>query len=204
MRAMKFNMKKKNGTAGTVLFMIVVVAAITAAFMFITRGKESEKLEADVARTEVETLTEKNLAVAYPQTPREVVKLYGRITKCLYNTELTDDEMKDLIGQLRYLYSDELLENNTEISMIAFTSSEKESFTAEKKEIFGYTVDSASKIRYLNDKGGERAVINMYFTTKTGSRFDRSYEEFVLRKDSEGRWKILGWRETEETDVSED
>lgn len=191
--------KKKNGMAGTVIFVILLAAVLIGAFLFITGKRNDAKLEAEVEVSEAEELLDRNLDGSdYPATPREVVKLYGRIVKCLYNEKVTERETEKLIAQLRKLYADELLFINPENEMTTLSAAEINSFQKEKKLIYSYTVDSADTIEYITDKEGERAVIGMYFTIKDGSEFTRSYESFVLDKNGSGRWKILGWKRTEQ------
>ena len=73
-------------------------------------GKElkeaEEKAEASLPKTEVGKLLAKDLDLEYPGTPTEVVKLFWRINKCLYNTNMKEKDQKALFQQLRRLYDD--------------------------------------------------------------------------------------------------
>ena len=69
------------------VFVVVVVAAL-AIFIGVRayQQKEAEeKGEASLPKTEVGKLLAKDLDLEYPGTPTEVVKLFWRINKCLYN-----------------------------------------------------------------------------------------------------------------------
>ena len=106
--------KKKNSPVGTIIFTILLAAVIIGIYFAITRNKNNDTKEIPAETSEADTLIKKDLDWEYPATPREVLKLYCRITKCLYNDDLTDDQIKKLVAQVRNLYSYELLENNAE------------------------------------------------------------------------------------------
>ena len=44
----------------------------------------------------------------------------------------------------------------------------------------------------------------MYFTLKAGANMERSFEEFSLIRQDDGKWKIAAWRQSEnETAIDE-
>ena len=45
--------------------------------------------------------------------------------------------------------------------------------------------------------GAEYASIKTLYYIREGSNLNNTYTKFVLRKDSEGRWKILYWELTD-------
>ena len=80
------------------VFVVVVVAAL-AIFIGVRayQQKEAEeKAEASLPKTEVGKLLAKDLDLEYPGTPTEVVKLFWRINKCLYNTNMKEKDQKAL------------------------------------------------------------------------------------------------------------
>ena len=102
--------KKKSGTLGTIIFMVILVALIFGCFFLAQkkskeRAEEQAKLEAQ--QTEAEKLIMMDIEQKYPVTAREVIKLYNRILQCVHNDDVTDAEVKALAGQLRCLFDDE-------------------------------------------------------------------------------------------------
>ena len=65
------------------------------------------------------------------------------------------------------------------------------------------------KIEYKENKYGELALVNATFYLKEGEGYPSEKYTFVLRKDAEGKWKILGWdyaskfSENQEVEISE-
>ncbi|MBR5177204.1 MAG: hypothetical protein IKW90_00220 [Lachnospiraceae bacterium] len=189
---------KKKSPLGTIVFMVLFAAVVIGIYFAITRNKDNSSTKEIPAETsEADTLIKKDLDWEYPATPREVLKLYCRITKCLYNDDLTDEQIKKLVSQVRNLYSFELLENNAEDEQIAFIKGDRAEYKKDKKTIFSFAIDSASNIEYIDTKAGKTAVIKMYFTLKAGAQMDRSFEEFSLIQQDDGKWKIAAWRLSE-------
>ncbi|MBR4342581.1 MAG: hypothetical protein IKP88_07730 [Lachnospiraceae bacterium] len=187
--------KKKNSPVGTIIFMVLLAGVIIGLYFMLTRGKENNETgEIPVESSEADLLIKKDLIFDYPATPREVLKLYSRITKCLYNDELTDDQIKKLVQQVRLLYNTKLLENNSEEDQIKFLKGEISEYKKEKKIIYAYTIDSSNNTEYIKTTAGNTALIKMYFTLRAGADMKRTYEEFSLVEDSSGRWKIAGWK----------
>jgi len=196
--------KKKSGPLGTIIFMVLFAAVVIGIYFAITRGKNTDTKEIPAETSEADALIKKDLDWEYPATPREVLKLYCRITKCLYNDDLTDEQIKKLVSQVRNLYSFDLLENNAEDEQIAFIKGDRVEYKKDKKTIFSFAIDSASNIEYIDTKAGKTALIKMYFTLKAGANMERSFEEFSLIRQDDGKWKIAAWRQSEnETAIDE-
>ncbi len=188
------NKKKKSGPVGTIVFLVLLAAVIIGVYLKITGDKDegTQEIPADVQ--EVDVLLKRDLIFDYPQTPREVLRFYCRITKCLYNEDLSDEQIKKLVQQVRMLYSDKLLENNSEEDQIALIKGDREKYSKDKKTIYSYTIDSANNTEYIETKEGKTALLKLYFTLRAGANMDRAYEIFSLVEDSEKRWKIAAWK----------
>ena len=57
-------------------------------------------------------------------------------------------------------------------------------------------VCSSNNVRYETVNGYECAYVTAYYCTKENVDIVQSYQEFCLRKDKDGKWKILTWRLT--------
>ena len=190
--------EKKTGVLGTVVFVILLAAVVIGVYLTLNRNDDNGKLEADVEISEVNTLMSRDLTTDYPATAREVMKLYCRITQCLYSEELEDDEIAALVDQIRALYADDLLAENDRDTMLGLARGEIKHYRSNNMVINSYNVAESAEIVYYRTSKPYRAVINIYFTVKQDTAFTRAYEEFVLVEGDDGRWKILGWRQTEE------
>lgn len=190
--------KKKSGRAGTIILVLVLVFFIGAMIkVFYGMVTDDGGPDKPVVRTETQKLIDKNLDMTYPATEREVMKLYCKIVKEMYSGECSDEDVQDLYDQLRKLFDDELLANNPYNAQYDDLLGELESFTANEKRVINYAIEDEDDIKYGTYEGKEQALINITFSVKKGAKWQRVNEEFVLRKDDEGRWKILGWYKTE-------
>lgn len=99
---------------GIVILTIALIAAICGSF-YVVNDKSKRANQKEKVLTEVQRITTKDLDKNYPQTPREVVKLYNRIVKCYYGMQYSDEELDALTDQALKLFDDELAANNPRI-----------------------------------------------------------------------------------------
>lgn len=188
--------KKKIGITFVALVCLAVV--VLTIFYMISNGKISESRESKSSTTEVDKLMSKDLDNGYPETPTEVLKLYWRYNKCLYNTTLTDKEYDKLLKQLRKLYDAELLDvkDNAWEKMRERLAKEQKSYKKKEQTISTYVVQPAGSIEYKTIDQRECATVITGTLTKAKQKRMQIYEKFLCRKDAKGKWRILGWEQT--------
>ncbi len=196
--------KSRIGVGGMIFFVLAIAAVIVGVFLLLTRDKDQGKLEADVDVSEYSSLKQRNLATNYPQTAREVVKTYCRITKCLYNEELSESQTEELVDMLRLLYSDELLAQNPRDDMVGLVKGDVQSYRRFERTINSYSIDDSGDIVYVRTTKPAKASVNIYFTIKSGSAFERAYETIYLVEQEENHWKILGWKMSDDTSLKKE
>lgn len=186
--------KKKSNMIKTVVC-IIIMAALVAGYYFYISNKdfrsESSKKE---AKEETELLLNRDLEKDYPANPRDLVVYYSDLICSIYNEKLTDEQMEKAAVQLRTLFDVELLEENTLNEYTKRLKEEAAAYQAEKKTISNYQVFKNSEVKYQRMKGKNYAILSAYYRLKTKSSSPvTSCEEFLLRKDEDGYWRILGW-----------
>lgn len=190
-------MKKKKSTIVTILVMFLVAGVIVGGYFIISAQKNADNYEGGKEKTEVDHLLEKNLDSSYPVTAREVIKFYSRILKCYYNETLTEKQLGGLLDQMRRLFDDELLAENPRETHLAELQEEIKDFAARDLTITSYQVEQAGNIVTWSDEGKDYSRVIASYTEKEDNQYLKVYEEFILRKDSLGKWKILGWQLTD-------
>lgn len=172
-----------------------IVCIIVIGIMFVYyQHKNSDKSEwGSNASSEVEKLSTKDLEVAYPETPSEVMKLYGRICQCIYNTDVSEEETEKLLTQLRMLYSTTLLEQNSLEEQKDNLEGELKEFASKKRKIVNYSVDKSSSVKYKEIDGKECAYVQMSFFMSEKGKYSKSFQSYVLVKE-ESEWKILAFK----------
>ena len=185
---------KKNGQK--IIFAVVCVVIIVGLFWY-TAAKKGNSAGNNDDLTEVEKVITKNLEKNYPETPREVVKFYNRIITCFYDEEYTDDELYELGDQARLLMDDELLENNSRDDYFKSLKADIEDYHDKSKKIESSSVCSSDEVKYQKIDGDDCAYVTASYFVNENKSYTRTNQTYVLRKDKDGKWKILVFYQTE-------
>lgn len=192
-------MSKKNNAKNYIVLIVLALLIVGAFILVANRG--SKKNEAPIMMTAVEEVLNRNLDKNYPATPKEVVKMYSEITRCFYAEEYTDDQLLEMAEQSRKLFDADLRANQTEEQYLMNLNTVISNYKEQKRIISSFSVASASDVEYYDFKGDKWARLMAVYTIKTDHVFDTSKEEYLLRKDADGHWKIFGWRVMEEDEA---
>lgn len=190
-------MKKTRG----ILAITLIIAFGVVYYAFIAdRGTEPQPVTMET-NDEVSKLIVRNLETDYPNSPREVVRFYSRIMQSYYALDYTEEELLKLVSQSRILFDPELLEGNPEETYIEDLKAEIKSYEEIEQTITNYKVAEVSKIQYYSENGLDYAKVPAEYTLKSKNGSSKVYEDYMLRKDEEGSWKILGWQLTPESEL---
>lgn len=194
-------MKKKRGVAGGIVFLLIVALLVGAFVLVMRRTPRSAEDTTEVS--ELDTLLNIDVSGSYPSTPREVMKLYNRYIVCLYGTgsdEITDEQMQILGGKLREMYDPELLEENPQEMNLESLAQEINTYRGGGRMIIQANVCSSNEVEYVKAKGGSGAFVEVSYFMKdpeSPEQFTRTYQKYLLRKDADGNWKILGFEKVD-------
>ena len=183
-----------------VIIAIACISVICASFYFFSEGnKENQK-----NLTEIEKVIVKDLEKNYPKSPREVVKFYNQIVKCYYGAQTpTEKELGDLVDQMLSIMDEDLLLVNPRDTYYASVVGDINQYKREKKQLVSTDVCSTNDVKYVtDDKNGEEekdklAYVDASYFVNTDGKFAYTYQQFVLREDENGRWKILTFYQIE-------
>ena len=83
---------------GRTIIVIAVLVALGLGYYYYLANKDTGKDATDIAAdtSEVSVLISKDIMANYPESPKDVVNLYARITKAYYDTSLTDEQIEAL------------------------------------------------------------------------------------------------------------
>ena len=186
-----------------VIIAVVLVGLVCGGFYYMS-SKKDVSVENKTELTTLDKLILKDLESKYQSTPRAVVKLYNQIITCYYSSEFKDDEFEKLVDQALLLFDDELKAKNPKDEYMKTLSNEIEEYKTKDKTISQTAVCSSNDVLYRNDNGDEIAYVNASYFIKEGKDHVKTYEQYVLRKDEKGNWKILGYYEIEEDPAESD
>lgn len=172
---------------------ILCIALIVGYYYYLSH-RDKKDVENNTKVGEVQEVLLKDLDKDYPPTPREVVKFYNRILTCYYNEEYDEDQFEALAEQARKLMDQELLNNNPKDIYLSSLKAEVEQYKERKQTLADTTVSSSSEVEFKTVDGQECAYVTASYFSKEGNSYTRTYEEYVLRKDADKNWKILGYQ----------
>lgn len=183
-------MKKGKGTT-VVIGVLIIVSAVILYSNSIKKRMVTED-EVEISRQEeLELLLDVDLDKDYPKDPRGTVEMFSRIIQMLY--ENISDEVTDVLAlKIRELYDEELLAINSEKKYLNDLYTELAAIRESETTISKYLFVNEDQEGYDIIDGQEYANIYVSYTMKQKSRYIET-KEFILRKDEEGKWKILGW-----------
>lgn len=183
---------KRSGVVSIVITCVILVVVIGGfAFYLAHRSRTGE--EEVVESTVVQKALQKDLERNYPPTPKEVVKYFAELSKCFYNEEYSEEDLEKLAVQIQKIYDDELVANKSQEDYMQDLRSEIASMKENKYTIVGYEVSPSTDVEYFTENEDSCARLYCNFYIKQGAGNVPSLEQFVLREDEEGHWKILGW-----------
>lgn len=176
---------------------VICVGLVCGYYYYLSQKNAKSSEDAEDKMTEVEKIIERDFDKNYPKTPREVVKWYNRIITAFYSEEYTDEELEKMADQARRLMDDELLSYNPRDTYLKNLKADIEDYKTRNKIIVQSSVSDSNDITYATVDGDYCAYVDAYYFSREASDYSRTYEEFVLRRDDEGHWKILSFRLTE-------
>lgn len=181
-----------------VIIAVACICLICAGFFFFSQDKQEDEKNL----TEIEKVIVKDLKNNYPKTPREVVKFYNRIAKCYYGDEPTEAQLNDLVDQMLCIMDEDLLLNNPRDVYYDSVVKDIAQYKEDNKQLVSTDVCDSNDVVYITDKKSETekeelAYVNASYFINTDGQFGYSYQQFVLRQDEDGRWKILTFYQIE-------
>ena len=177
-----------------VIFVFVLVLFGVGVFFFISNRPKADP--GGTTTSELSKIVDKNYDKNYPPTPREVAAAYSDVSLYLHNKDYTDAEFDKLITVARKLMDDELLAQNPLATHKTALQKEIQSFKKDNVEIVSYTLPELSEVTYFTFEGAECAGVKVsFFIKKSEGTFTKTFEQYLFRKDSSGKWKLYGYKQ---------
>lgn len=181
---------------------LACIALIVGYYYYLSHRDGGAASREPEQESEVDKVLNKDFDKNYPSTPREVVKWYNRIITCFYKEEYDDGQLEAMADQLQMLWDDELLEVNPKKQYMESLRADIQNYKNHDRSIEQSDVCDSNDVVYAKVNGDSCAYVKAYYFSREGSTYSRTYQEYVLRKDKKGKWKILTFHliEGEEND----
>ncbi len=189
---------KKFKMSTSIIIIVVSVTVIVSAFLLISNHLAKNNDEpTEVQITAVQNVLLRNLDNNYPPTPKEVLKYYSDITQCFYAGGYTEEEFIELANRALELYDDELRANQDYDVYIENLRGEIKSYKEKDWSISSYSTSSSMDVEEFERDGYEWAQLYAFYNMRQKTEIVKVTEQFLMRKDEDGRWKIYGWQQAE-------
>ena len=186
---------KFNGKKGFIIIIVLLLLVVGYYYYLSNRNMQKEE---NVEITEVQELLLRDLNRNYPPTPKEVVKYYFDITKCLYNEKLSEADIEALAVRLEEIFDEELAAHQIRDEYFQDLKAEITVFQSGNR-ILNYSTSSSTDVDYFDQDGQEWARLYGTFYLQVDKKMNSLDEVFILRRDEDGHWKIYGWEPVEES-----
>ena len=181
------------------MLIVVIGTIVLVALYFFFSNRDTNNTEKAVLTEQVQKVIGTDLEMDYPGSPREVIILFNKIIDCYYEDELDDETLGKVMAQERVLFDQELLEANSFDAQLEGLKEEILDYKKSKRVIVSSSVAKSSTVEYWSKDSKDYAGIIASYTLKD-KEVTKTYERYILRKDDQGKWRILGWEVTSPPD----
>lgn len=192
----------KKSTARGAMFIVILIVGVIGYYAYLSNRNREAVDEANM--TAVQSALSRDLEMDYPSTPKEVIKYYNQILKCLYNEECTDAELEELGNKARELYDEELLGANELGTYMMRLKQEVAEYKEQGKIITSASVAASTNVVYDQVDGYDFAKIACGYNIMQGKVNTPTKQIYLLRRDDDRRWKIYGWQLSESEQTASD
>lgn len=181
----------KKSTTRTTIVLAFLILLVVGYFAYLSNRDRYQNKEGSL--TAVEKVLVRDLSLGYPPTPKEVMKYYNEIIRCLYNDNCTEEQIEQLGAKAWELYDEELIANNDWDTYLIKLKAEIAEFKDKKRKITSMSLSASTDVKLYTLDGYEFARILSGYNVLEGSSSMPVNEAFLLRRDEEKHWKIYGW-----------
>lgn len=186
-------MKSKQQNPVKLIILFVIMIGLIVGYYFYLSNKTAEAKEAKQTVTETDEVLLRNLSTDYPPSPKEVVKYYAQITKCFYDGNYTEDQLSKMAEKSRELFDEELRDTQSDADYLVSLKKDIAEYGEKGLKVSSFSTSSSVDVEYKKTEQGDMASLYCLFNLRQGTTILTSNQMFLLRKDTEGHWKILGW-----------
>ena len=179
---------------------VILCAVLCIGYYYYLANKPSKKDATDkvVQNDELAYLVARNISDNYPES----VRLYARITKEYYESDISEEDIEKLGHQARLLFDDELKNTQTDEEFMRALKEDISIYRNNDARISSFSLQSANDTKYTTFNNREYASLQLVYYIREGGNLRTSGTKFTLRKDNSGKWKILYWELVNSVDLS--
>ena len=184
---------------------ILIMAALGVGYYYYLSNRQPrhDATQQSLVNEQLAQLKTKNIEQNYPESVKEVVNLFMRISKMYYTSSVSDEDLGILASQARLLFDDELKSKQTDAEYLESLKQDIADYKKVNRYISDFKLEGSSNVKYKTLNGQKYATILGLYYIREGSGLEYSYTKFTLREDAQGHWKLLYWELADESDINE-
>lgn len=183
----------KKGSGVKIVVIGIILAVLVVGYFYYTMNRGEETQEEVVESTQVQIVLMRDLEKNYPPSPKEVVTYFSEVSKCFYNEKYTEEELHDLAMKIQGIYDDELIANKNEEEYLKDLKSDIAEMKANDRSISSYEVSASTDVEFFTEGSDSCARLYCTYNIRQGTNILQNRVVFILRRDDDKHWKILGW-----------
>lgn len=180
---------------------IIIFGAIVVGCYFYISNKKVDNTDKIAKKTPVTEITERDLELNYPGTPRAVLTFYSDVLKVIYSEKMSNEEIRTVAKKLQEIFDDELIAYNPYETYVDQLALEIKTYKNANRTVADYLIEENSYIDYITHEKKDYAKVDVMYFQHEGKNVIKTYEKFTMRKDEFGRWKILCWEMGKASDM---
>ena len=141
---------------------IIVLAVMGVGYYYYLANKPADKDATESvadSNSELSYLVSRNIEDNYPESVRDVVKLYARITKAYYESDVSEENIEKLGRQARILFDDELKNTQTEDEFLSALKEDISIYRNNNAKISTQLRTSGTKFTLRRDNSGKWKIL---------------------------------------------
>lgn len=177
----------------TLIIVAILVSLVVLYSYYLSEQNKTVKNKKNNEDKEFSKVLNRDLEKNYPATPREVIDYYSQLLSYIYSGDCSKENIEAAGKKCRALFDSELLERNPEEEYFENLKSDIEKYKQEGKTISAYILEKNGNVEYKTFQSHYYASVKCAYYVKGTKSTSRTIETYTLRKDNEGKWKILYW-----------
>ncbi len=184
-------MKKSGGIK--IVIIGVILAVLVVGYYFYLSNRNEKAQEEVVESTRVQAVLMRDLDKNYPPSPKEVIKYFNEVTQCFYNEKYSEEELNQLAVKIQGVYDAELIANKPQDEYLKDLKQDIEEMKANDRSFSSCQLPASTDVEEFVEDGSECARLYCIYNIRQGTGMLQSQVVFILRRDEDKHWKILGW-----------
>ena len=139
---------------------ILIMAALGVGYYYYLSNRQprQDATQQSLVNEQLAQLKTKNIEQNYPESVKEVVNLFMRISKMYYTSSVSDEDLGILASQARLLFDDELKSKQTDAEYLESLKQDIADYKKVNRYISDFKLEGSSNVKYKTLNGQKYTI----------------------------------------------